>query len=181
MRRVVFRASFTLHRPQQLLLVCVMTVQCSSCSMLMESRVMSSGSFATAGIVSINLWYASHTVFYHIPRKDHVMCGTERALFKALSWSKLIGNCMDRTFNSLSVFARPELRKNVRALPFKLHHALHLHTPPPRVVSLTEDGTTTHIVPTFHKDLPAPAKYRTPLFWGWSQLWETHDAHIVFV
>ena len=59
---------------------------------------------------------------------------------------KLICKCMDRTFNSLRVFARPELRKNVRALPCKLHHGLHLHRLPPQVVSLIEDGTTIHIV-----------------------------------
>ena len=118
---------------------CVMTFQRSSRSMLIESRVMSSGSFATAGIVLVN-GFLPHS------KKDHVMCGTERALIEALSWSKLIGNCMDRTCNTMRVFARPELRKNVRAFPFKFHHALHLHTPPPLVVSLVEDGTTTHIV-----------------------------------
>ena len=52
MRIVVFQALFTLKLPQ--LLVCVMTVQRSSRSMLMESRVMSSGSCATSGIVSVN-------------------------------------------------------------------------------------------------------------------------------
>ena len=126
------------HQPQ--LLVCMMTVQRSSRSMLMESRVMSSGSFATAGIVS-----AAHAVFYHIPRQDPVMCGTEGELIKTLSWSKLIDNCMDR--NSLiESFCRPEHRKTVPALPVKLHHAHHLHRQPLRVDSLIEDGTTTHIV-----------------------------------
>ncbi len=71
--------------------------------MLMESRVMSSGSCATVVIVSVNSSYAAHAVFYHIPRKVHIMCGTEGALIKALSLSKLIRNCMER--NSLKVFA----------------------------------------------------------------------------
>ena len=66
------------------------------------------------------------------------MCGTEGALIKQLSWSKLISNGMDGS--RLRVFARPELRKNVPAVPFKLHHRQ-----PSRVDSLNEDGTTTYI------------------------------------
>ena len=124
-------AQFSLRQPH--FLVRWLSVQRASRSMLMESRMVSSGSLATAGIV-----------FYHIPRKDHAMCGAEGALIKELSCSKLIGNGMDG--NRLRVFARPELRKNVRALPVKLQHDLHLHRLPPRVASLIEDGTTTHIV-----------------------------------
>ncbi len=60
-----------------------------------------------------------------------------------LSWSKVISNGMDG--NRLRVFARPELRKNVQAVPFKLNHTLHLHRQPSRVDSLNEDGTTTYI------------------------------------
>ena len=41
------------------------------------------------------------------------MGGTEGALIKELSWSKLISNGMDG--NRLRVFARPEFRKNVPA------------------------------------------------------------------
>ncbi len=188
--------------------------------MLIESRMVSSGSLATAGIVSVNSWYAAHVVFYHIPRKDHVMCGTEGALIKELSWSKLISNGMDG--NRLRVFARPALRKNVPAVPFKLHHTLPLHRLPSRVDSLNEYGTTTYIgrqdldpyvsrllavnilsdsvasqepgpsttiykllicishvdIPTYHEDLPTPANYLTSLYWRWTQLWETLDAHI---
>ena len=109
----------------------------------MESRMVSSGSLVTAGIVSVNSWYAAHRVFYHIPRKDHVMCGTEGALIKELSWSKLISNGMDR--NRLRVFARPELCQKVPAVPCKLHHTIHLHRQPSRVDSLNEDGTTPYI------------------------------------
>ena len=105
--------------------------------------MVSSGSLATAGIVSVNSLYATHVVFYHIPRKDHVMCGTEGALIKELSWSKLISNGIDG--NRLRVFARPELRKTVPAVPFKLHHTLHLHRQQSRVDILYEDGTSTYI------------------------------------
>ena len=73
------------------------------------------------------------------------MCGTEGALVKELSWSKVISNGMDG--NRLRVFTRPELRKNVPAVPFKLHRILHLHRQPYRVGldSLNEDRTTTYI------------------------------------
>ena len=53
-------AYYTLREPH--VLVWVLSIQRASRSMLMESRMVSSGSLATAGIVSVNSCYAAHAV-----------------------------------------------------------------------------------------------------------------------
>ena len=124
-----------LRRPH--LLVWVLSVQRASRSMLMESRVVSSGSFATTGIASdVRLWQIS-TIFQEriiscVEQRERWLNHFRGASWMATAWTEIVWEFL------------PDL--NSARTSERFHSSSILHRLLPRVVSLIEDGTTTHIV-----------------------------------